>query len=174
MSSRVVCAEAGLTARYFYECFENVDDLLSTLYTGIRVDADARMTEAIDAAGSAPRDQIKAVIGTIVDMVAEDAMLGQLAFVNRPGHPSLERLQRNALKALNRRICHLDRELYAQPRTAEGRHRVEHAVALVSSGAWGALERWCNGELDITRDEMVAFSCDLLFAVSDQIAHEET
>lgn len=49
---RSVCVEAGLTERYFYESFENREQLLAAVYLDAVAQLNAAVLEAIDGPGS--------------------------------------------------------------------------------------------------------------------------
>lgn len=48
---RALCAEAGLTDRYFYESFETIEDLLVAVYEELMGEMQGRIVAALQAAG---------------------------------------------------------------------------------------------------------------------------
>src|SRR5688572_1990084 len=76
---RAVCAQAGLTDRYFYEEFRNVDDLLGTLWDGASSRAVAALVEdASRSEGAPPRDRLRSAVAVFVRHLAahpEDATM---------------------------------------------------------------------------------------------------
>lgn len=54
-----VCAEAGLTKRYFYESFGSAEDLLSAVYLDATARVQGRVADAVLAAG----DDLQAAVG---------------------------------------------------------------------------------------------------------------
>jgi AcrR family transcriptional regulator len=52
VSVRSVCVEAGLTERYFYESFENKEELLAAVYLDCVAQLNAQVQAAIDAPGT--------------------------------------------------------------------------------------------------------------------------
>ena len=57
---KAVCAKAGLTERYFYESFDNSEDLLQACFLHVTRDLLARMRAASVAAGPMGLDRVRA------------------------------------------------------------------------------------------------------------------
>lgn len=71
VSMRAVCARAGLTDRYFYEEFDNVDDLLGTLWDEVRDEVVAVLLADIAArADESPLDRLHSGISVFVTYLA--------------------------------------------------------------------------------------------------------
>ncbi|MFP5431308.1 MAG: TetR/AcrR family transcriptional regulator, partial [Gammaproteobacteria bacterium] len=62
---RTLCAEAGLTDRYFYESFGSIEDLLVAVYEELMAEMQARIMAALQAAG--PGQRPEALIDTGLD-----------------------------------------------------------------------------------------------------------
>jgi AcrR family transcriptional regulator len=80
-----VCAEAGLTKRYFYESFRSCEDLLGALARSLWVEAAQRGMEAVEAAPAGPYAQVRQGIGAVVDYYTGDLRRGRVAFVEAVG-----------------------------------------------------------------------------------------
>lgn len=78
LTVRAVCAEAGITARYFYESFADKDALVAAVFD--RVVADIAATTQAAVAAAPPEEQNRAGIANLVRAVAEDARVGRLLF----------------------------------------------------------------------------------------------
>lgn len=77
---RVLCKQAGLTDRYFYESFKDTEDLLRAVYTHIM---DALQQRLLDAAPAWPNDwegRVEAALSLFIDMMA-DARVARLSLV---------------------------------------------------------------------------------------------
>ena len=78
-----VCAEAGLTKRYFYESFPSIEELAEAVFEEIRTNLMARVAPAIIAGGT---DDIRPAIDCYVRAVTEDPrVLHLLAFETSTG-----------------------------------------------------------------------------------------
>lgn len=62
---RALCAEAGLTDRYFYESFETIEDLLVAVYEELMGEMQARIVTALQALG--PDQTAETLIDTGLD-----------------------------------------------------------------------------------------------------------
>lgn len=62
---RALCAEAGLTDRYFYESFGSIEDLLVAVYEELMGEMQARIVAALQAAG--PGQSPEALVDTGLD-----------------------------------------------------------------------------------------------------------
>jgi AcrR family transcriptional regulator len=80
-----VCAEAGLTKRYFYENFRSCEDLLGALTRSLWVEAAQRGMAAVEAAHGGPQSQIRQGIGAVVGYYTGDVRRGRVAFLEAVG-----------------------------------------------------------------------------------------
>jgi AcrR family transcriptional regulator len=80
-----VCAEAGLTKRYFYESFRSCEDLLGVLVRSLWVEAAQRGMTAVATAPAGLDAQIRRGIGAVVDYYTGDPRRGRVAFVAAVG-----------------------------------------------------------------------------------------
>src|SRR5689334_2040397 len=85
LTVRAVCAEAGITARYFYESFTDKDALVAAVFD--RVVADIAATTQAAVAAAAPGEQNRAGMANIVQAVDGDPRLGRLLFSARLANP---------------------------------------------------------------------------------------
>jgi AcrR family transcriptional regulator len=83
-----VCAEAGLTKRYFYEGFSDRDALLVEVLDGLFVLVRARILAALEPLGRDPAPRAQATIEQLVTTMLEDPRIARL-YVESPGHPQL-------------------------------------------------------------------------------------
>jgi len=80
-----VCAEAGLTKRYFYESFRSCEDLLGALMRSLWVEAAQRGMAAVEAAQGGPESRIRQGIGAVVGYYTGDVRRGRVAFLEAVG-----------------------------------------------------------------------------------------
>jgi AcrR family transcriptional regulator len=76
-----VCAQAGLTKRYFYESFRSCEDLLGALVRSLWVEAAQRGMAAVAAAQGGPESRIRQGIGAVVSYYTGDVRRGRVAFL---------------------------------------------------------------------------------------------
>jgi AcrR family transcriptional regulator len=80
-----VCAQAGLTKRYFYESFRSCEDLLGALVRSLWVEAAQRGMTAVETAPAGMDAQIRQGIGAVVDYYTGDQRRGRVAFLEAVG-----------------------------------------------------------------------------------------
>jgi len=89
-----VCAEAGLTKRYFYESFRSCEDLLGALVRSLWVEAAQRGIAAVEAARGGPEARIRQGIGAVVEYYTGDVRRGRVAFLAAAGISDRVEVQR--------------------------------------------------------------------------------
>jgi AcrR family transcriptional regulator len=94
ISVRSVCARSGLTPRYFYESFADLDALLLAAVDTVVEEVADRSLEAVAAAGEDVADQVRAAIDAGYGVVHADARKASALLVASSGHgPLRERRQ---------------------------------------------------------------------------------
>jgi AcrR family transcriptional regulator len=140
-----VCAEAGLTKRYFYENFQTIEELAVAVFEEIRANLMARVAPAIIAGGSG---DIRPAVDAYVRAVTEDPrVLRLLAFETSAGPLAGHRddFATNAVEAWFALSGH----------QAEDRHRTRlRAYAFVGASTQIGLA-WARGELSFSTEELI-------------------
>jgi len=162
-SVRAVCREAGLTPRFFYESFEDLDALAVAVFDDISVQATAAILEAVRDAPPEPAAQARAAIATFVDELTEDARRARVAFAEALGNEALARRRLQAMRAMAQLIAEHGRLAYGAPPAADT--LVEITASLLAGGIAELLIAWLDGAIDATRDELVE-DCAALFMVT--------
>ncbi len=148
-----ICAEAGLTERYFYESFRNLDDALTAVLDAIAVEIEERTTAAADRAGEDPAARVLASVRAFVDLLVEDPRKGRVAVIEAGALPGLRHRRTELLHHFAHRSAEEARVLAASPRRSE--HDDEIAGVLFIGGMAELITRWLSGTLDATPDEIV-------------------
>lgn len=81
MSMRAVCRQAGLTERYFYESFPNLDALQVAVLDDVVLGSRDRLLQALTTAPPKPRDVFPYVVAHYTDYVIADPRRGRIMFV---------------------------------------------------------------------------------------------
>nr|WP_245555565.1 TetR/AcrR family transcriptional regulator [Gordonia soli] len=165
ISVRGVCRQAGLTARYFYESFASVDDLVADTFDEvIREISDAGLA-AFDH-GADVEQKVALAVGAIVDVIDADRRKGRLLFSQSLLSPTV------AAKRME------STELFASLtlQTASGVLDVETgpdalAAAHFQVGGLGrVLAAWLDGHLDLDRDSVVSVSVGLMVSLGEGLS----
>lgn len=164
---RAVSAQAGLIPRYFYESFANREELLGALLEEVSGEAAARVVAAVADAPDDAAAKAAAAIGAFVDLLDEDPRRGRLLFTEDLGAPALVRRRVTLVRAFASIIAAQGREFYGG---APGDHHIVEVTALLlASGLGGVVLARLEGELAVTRDELVA-DVTALFVAAGQAA----
>lgn len=166
---RVVCAEAGLTERYFYESFANREALLTAVYE----QCIGRLTEAILGAiqtvqPPAPDTMSRAGLQAFFEGLQRDPRVGRLLFIEILGvSTDVDNLYRQTTFSFTQLVLQVSRPLYPG-----GRIPVRDEE-LVATGLVGAMimiaTRWILGGYDKPLDVVVQSSLDIFYAVNRQL-----
>ena len=160
LTVRAICAEAAISARYFYESFTDKDQLVAAVFDGVIADIAATTQAAVAAA---PRDeQNHAGIANLVRVIADDARVGRLLFNAQLSGPVLAR-KRAELGGVFALLSgdHVS-TAYRLPR-----HEWVTAVAhFVVGGVGQTISAWVSGDITMTQMELV----DQLTGIVDTLA----
>lgn len=162
ISIRRVCKQANLSPRYFYESFTNVDELLDSVIERVAADAMDRVVAVAES-----RSPTTSLTGLARQGV--EAMVA--VYADDPG--PLQILRAGGDAAMRARRDALAKQTLAQMRgylnTAAGEGAdatlIDVAAHLLFSGWLGTLSAYADGELDISRDDLVDRLACLLVGV---------
>ncbi|MDX8150770.1 TetR/AcrR family transcriptional regulator [Patulibacter brassicae] len=167
---RGVCEAAGLSTRFFYESFANLEALAGEVYDEIA----ALVTEEILAAIAAvPADdragQADAAVRTMVDALTGDPRRARVLLVEAHAAPALAPRRAASLAGLAEIIATLGRERYPAGPDAEPTIRI--AATLLAGGLSELMVAWVDGALPVDRERLVA-DCSALVAGFGDLAAE--
>lgn len=149
-----VCDQAGLTKRYFYESFTDLDaillELLEELFAAVRT----RILDALAPLDPAPPGRAHATIDALVAVMTEDPRRARL-YVESSGH---RRLRARLEQAYDAYVELWSREVLGHDElTPRRRAAALHHVA----GTTQAVVGWLSGALVIERADLVAELAEL-------------
>ncbi|MFF4315660.1 TetR/AcrR family transcriptional regulator [Streptomyces sp. NPDC001507] len=164
-SVRAVLRHAGLKDRYFAESFTSLDDLMAALMKDIYEEQIARCADA--AATDQPlRDRTRNVIDAVVGLSLEDPRKGRVKLTESLGAgPLTARERRLGLRRMSGLVDSLLREGVHDPRIDPATLSVA-VVGAVSE----MLLSWFNGELGVSREELVDQGLLLFEAITGHVS----
>lgn len=96
---RAICSRAGLTERYFYESFDNREDLLCAVYERHLSVQRSRLEAAVLAAAPLPEAMLAAGLRAFLELARESPAGARVQFVEVLGvSPRVDRLYRKAVE----------------------------------------------------------------------------
>ncbi len=156
ISVRGVCRQAGLTARYFYESFTDVDDLVGTTYDVVVLDIAESAQAAVAAGGSSPKDQIRSAVGAIVRRIDSDRRRGRILFSQTLLSGRL------ASKRMDAAMMFAALTVQTSGTHFEGA-AVQGAAHFYVGGLGQVLSAWIDGRIDCSDDELIDLCVTMMY-----------
>ena len=158
-----VCAEAGLTERYFYESFSGLDALLEAVMDEIAAEIEQRSRAAAEAAGDDPVDRVHASVRAFMELLLDDPRKGRVAIVESVAVPALRRRRTELLRHLAHQSAIESRKLLGSP----GRSAAEDEIGgmLFIGGMAELITAWLDGTLTASTEEIVEAASRALLAI---------
>jgi AcrR family transcriptional regulator len=148
-----VCAEAGLTERYFYESFDHLDAALIAVMDDIAGQIAERSVAALSAADGGPADRVRAGIGAFVEILTDDPRKGRVAIVEAISIDALRPHRAELLRRFAELSAREARELYGAAAWGESEGRM--AATMFIGGVAELVTAWIEGTLTVTPDAIV-------------------
>ena len=158
-SVRGVYQHAGVSPRFFYESFDNLDALAVAVFDEIVDDVTGRVIDAVATAGPDRDEQARAAMGTLVDAAHEDPRRARVVFVEALGSEPLARRRRQMVHDLAGVIGALGE--------ASDAPLGRMTSAVVAGGLVELLVAWLDGSLDVTEEELIRDGAALVVGVGD-------
>jgi AcrR family transcriptional regulator len=165
---RHLCAEAGLTERYFYESFANREELLTAVYKHGAGHLTMSILKAIGAAEQTPDATSRAGLQAFFETLQTDPRIGRVLFIEILGvSPLIDELYRRNTYEFTQLVLQVSRPLYPG-----GRLPVRDEE-LFATGMVGAIimiaTRWILGRYDKPIDVVVDSALEIFRAVNQQL-----
>jgi AcrR family transcriptional regulator len=154
---RAVVERAQLNPRYFYESFEDLDELVVAVYDRV---VDALAQEIVAAIAETIDDPIahaREVLRRIIEFVDEDRRRGRVLYVEGLGNEALNRRRREAGQAV---VAFIERVAGDE---GEPFNRV--AASIVVGGLSQLLVDWLDGHIKGTRKSLIDEATRLFLAL---------
>ncbi|MEZ0579436.1 TetR/AcrR family transcriptional regulator [Nocardioides sp. MH1] len=141
-----VCAEAGLTERYFYESFSGLDEALRAVLDAVADEIEQTTTAAAAAAGDDPIVRTQASMVAFVDLIAGDPRKGRVAIVEAGAMPELRQRRTELLRHFAHRTAEEAREWLQLPERSSTED--ELAGLLFIGGMAELITAWLDGAIE--------------------------
>lgn len=148
-----ICAEAGLTERYFYESFDRLDAALIAVMDDIAAQIAERAVAALASAEGGPRERVRAGIGAFVEILTDDPRKGRVAIVESVSIDALRPHRAELLRGFAELAAGEARELYGAEAWSEPQGRL--AATMFIGGVAELVTAWIEGTVQATPDDIV-------------------
>ena len=148
-----VCGEAGLSERYFYESFADLDAALRAVLDATAEEIERTSTTASEAAGEDPAARTTAMVEAFVDLIARDPRKGRVAIVEAGAMPELRSRRTELMRHFAHRAATEAREMFGP----SGRSETEDEVAglLFVGGMAELVTAWLDGAVTAEPSDLV-------------------
>lgn len=158
-----VCAEAGLTERYFYESFATRDDVLLAALDSVSDEIAETALDAVAASSGDPADRVRAVIGAVVDLVVASPDKMRVAVIESNANSLMRTRRHELLGSFAALVAAEAREIFGGETWPEPRDHLQAVIFM--AGLSELVASWLLGEVELTRDELVITASDSLVAL---------
>jgi AcrR family transcriptional regulator len=162
---RAVCAEAGLTERYFYESFADREALLVAVFDQVAAEAAAAVVEAVDRAPHDAEAKARAAIAAFVELLTDDPRRARAMLITSQASEPLRRRREQSIRAFAALVSEQARRFYGPAALAPDDAELT-ALALVG-GIAELLVSWLDGGLDVPRQRLIDHCTGLLIAAAE-------
>ncbi|WP_344772230.1 TetR/AcrR family transcriptional regulator [Nocardioides panacisoli] len=148
-----ICAEAGLTERYFYESFSGLDDALTAVMDAIATEIEETTMHAAEEAGTDPAARTRATLEAFVALLRDDPRKCKVALVEAAAMPGLRHRRAELLRHFAHRTAVEAREIFG----ANTRTEAEDDVAglLFIGGIAELVTAWLEGAVEVSPEDLV-------------------
>jgi AcrR family transcriptional regulator len=175
---RGVCEAAGLNPRYFYESFNDLGELVATVFEREVGRATAGILAAFDAAPDDARAKAHAVIEACVEHLTEDRRRARILFSEALGDDAMARRRVDTMHAVGQLIATTARQFYGR---GDDRDPIaELAGAFLIGGLVETIIAWLGGRLEVNREQLIddltelwVVTGDGALAIADRRAHDQ-
>jgi AcrR family transcriptional regulator len=165
---RAVCNSAQLNPRYFYESFEDLDELLVAVYDRLVAELGEAVLVAVAAAGDDSRAQIRAATECIVSFVDEDRRRARVLYVEALGNEPLNRRRIETAHQLVSLVELAGAEAHGP--LPPGEHVGRLAAAVLVGGAGELVVAWLDGRIKVSREQLVDDATEVFVAIGEAAA----
>jgi len=165
---KAICEEAGLTERYFYEAFDDREDLLDVIYDDVITGCARATVEALDASGDDLDASMRAGLTAFAHELTRDPRRARIQEIEVVGvSPEMEIKRRENIHAFARIVADKTREL-------GGREKVGPLqLDVIALGLVGSVNEqlidFVLGYLEIPLDDLIENQITAFTAVAGQL-----
>lgn len=148
-----VCAEAGLTERYFYESFTGLAQAQIAVMERVAEEIAERTVAVLESTAGGPTERVRAAIGAFVQILTDDPRKGRVAIVESASVEAVRVPRARMLRQFAELAAHEARELYGPQAWSEAEGRL--AATMFIGGLAELVTAWIEGTLDASPDDIV-------------------
>lgn len=148
-----ICAEAGLTERYFYQSFDDLDAALIAVLERIADEIAERTVEALGSVDGNPTERVRAAIGAFVQILTDDARKGRVAIIEAASLDALRPRRAELLRQFVELSAREARELYGPQAWSDVEGQM--AATMFIGGVAELVTAWIEGSITASPEEVI-------------------
>lgn len=148
-----ICAEAGLTERYFYESFPGLDAALTAVMDDIAAQIAEQSVAALEATEGSPTERVRAGLQAFVQILTDDPRKGRVALVESLAVDAVRPHRARLLREFAELSAREARSLYGPEAWSDVEGRL--AATMFVGGVAELVTGWIDGTLEARPDEIV-------------------
>lgn len=165
-----LCAEAGLNERYFYESFTDRDAVATEVFDRVVGELADAIVTAVAAAPDDSKAKSRAAITAAVELLTDDPRKARFIFVEAIAHRTLSARRSEVMRNFSEMVLMQAQHFYGPEASFRVGDRAHFAAVHLVGGLFETMNGWLNGDLNITRDELIERSTDLFVVVGEHVA----
>lgn len=149
-----ICAEAGLTERYFYQSFDDLDAALVAVLERIADEIAERTVDALGSTQGGPTERVRAAIGAFVQILTDDPRKGRVAIIEAAALDALRPRRAELLRQFVELSAREARELYGPEAWSDAEGQL--AATMFIGGVAELVKAWIEGAIEASPEQVVA------------------
>ncbi|MEV0252104.1 TetR/AcrR family transcriptional regulator [Nocardia sp. NPDC050712] len=164
-----LCAQAGLNERYYYENFDSRDAVLTGLIDRITEELAIAIADGLRTAPPDTRGMARSAISAGIRLFTDDPRKARVALVAGQATPELRARTTESIRLFARIVAAQGIDFYGmtdrQPDPV-----IEFRATYLVGGLVQTLTAWLQGELPISRDELIEHTTDVFVLLGEDLA----
>ncbi|MBF6179770.1 TetR/AcrR family transcriptional regulator [Nocardia otitidiscaviarum] len=164
-----LCARAGLNERYYYEQFDSRDAVLTALFDGIAEELAAAVLRAVLTAPDDTHGKAHAAVSAGIGVLADDPRKTRVALLVSAATPELRSRTLRTIRTFANLVAAEGIDFYGLTE-ADPDPAIAFRATYLVGGLVQILASWVEGDLAMTRDELIDQTTDVFVLLAEDLA----
>ncbi|MFX0580425.1 TetR/AcrR family transcriptional regulator [Nocardia nepalensis] len=167
-----LCAQAGLNERYYYESFDSRDAVLAALIDRIAEELAEEIVGALRSAPADSRAKSHAAIAAGIHLLTDDPRKAHVALIAGMATPELRSRTNQLVRVFARLVAAEGIDFYGV--TDPPDPTIDFRATYLVGGLVQTLTAWLQGDLPLTREELIDHTTDVFVLLGEDLARRLT